>query len=136
MDWYKAYGEINRFNWMILGIFSFISLFKDLSFFIGVLLGGFAIILNFFLLQRTFKKIFQKRNKKLKKKVVIPMYYVRLLALGAFIYYMISSKCVNPIGLLLGLSVVVLSIVIFGIKTIFQIYSDGGKLRWRSTSSF
>ncbi|GEM_PF-645118 len=136
MDWHKAYGEINRFNWIILGILSFISLFKDLSFFMGVLSGGLAIILNFFLLQRTFKKIFQKRNKKLKKKVVILIYYVRLLALGVFIYYMISSKWINPIGLLSGLSVVVLSIVTFGIKAIFQVYSDGGKLRWRSTSSF
>jgi hypothetical protein len=48
--------------------------------------------------------------------MILLWYYVRLLAVGGVLYLIISKQLVDPIGLLVGLSVVVLSIMFTTIR--------------------
>ena len=49
--------------------------------------------------------------------VVLAKYYIRFIISGVIIYFLISNHYVNPIGLFVGLSVVVVSITL---ATVFE----------------
>ena len=77
----------------------------------GVLLGGFISILNFHWMERGLRGLFQKTGHNVKGSVLIK-YYIRLAITAVILYFLISYETVNVIGLLIGLSVVVINIVI------------------------
>jgi len=84
----------------------------------GVILGGFIIIANFKVFQHTICCAFSPQGIMRKKKIsIIAKYYLRLLALGIIIYILITRGWVDPVGLAVGLSTVVISIVSFGISS-------------------
>ena len=118
MDWDKAYHAITKRNWIILFLLSLISYFAmPPSATLGVILGGVVVIINFDLLQNTIRRAFPTNGtEKPKKPVLIIKSYVRLLGLGLVIYLLIKLARVDPIGLAIGLSTVVFSIVSFGIS--------------------
>lgn len=118
MDWDKAYQAITKRNWIILFLLSLISYFAmPPSATLGVILGGVAIIINFDLLQYTIRRAFPTNGtEKLKKPALIIKSYVRLLGLGMVMYLLIKLGRVDPIGLAIGLSTVVFSIISFGIS--------------------
>ena len=79
-----------------------------------------GIIVNFKVLQHTIRRGFSSQGvMNATKFFIILKYYLRLLVLGAIICYLIKRGWVHPIGLAVGLSTVVVSIVSFGIKTAF-----------------
>ena len=43
---------------------------------------------------------------------VLVKYYIRFLVSGAIIFFLLAGRLVNPVGLVLGLSVVVASIIL------------------------
>jgi hypothetical protein len=91
------------------------------SFTLGIILGGFIIIANFKVLQHTIRRGFSSQGvMNASKFIIIVKYYLRLLALGVVICYLIKRGWVDPVGLAVGLSTVVISIVSFGIKTAFK----------------
>lgn len=49
---------------------------------------------------------------------MIAKYYVRFIASGVIIFFLISKHVVNPLGLFIGLSVVVASIIM---ATLFEL---------------
>ena len=118
MDWQKAYGDLKKLNWFTLLIMSLISYFLlSQSLTLGIILGGFIIIANFSLLQHTIRRGFSSEGvMSTTKFFIIVKYYFRLLALGIVIAFLIKRGWVDPVGLALGLSTVVISIVSFGIK--------------------
>lgn len=118
MDWDKAYLSITRRNWIILFLLSLISYFAmSPSVTLGVILGGVAIIINFDLLQSTIRRAFPtKSTEKLKRPTLIIKSYARLLGLGLVMYLLIKLGRVDPVGLAIGLSTVVFSIISFGIS--------------------
>jgi hypothetical protein len=88
----------------------------DHSLTLGIILGGLIIILNFRLFQNTIRRAFSPEGVMEGVKIVIILkYYFRLLALGIVIYVFIAKGGIDPVGLAIGLSTVVISIVSLGI---------------------
>jgi hypothetical protein len=117
MEWRNLYEEIKMLNWLILLILSAVSYFlMSPSWTLGVILGGLLIIANFGVLQHTIRGAFSADGNMIRGKIsIVVKYYFRLLALGVMIYLLITRGWVDAVGLAVGLSTVVLSIVIMGI---------------------
>ena len=124
MDWEIVYKDLRKLNWIVLLILSsFSHLMMSPSLTIGVILGGFIIIANFRIFQNTIRRAFSSEGvMTVSKMVVILKYYFRLLGLGVILYVLITKGWVDPIGLVIGLSTVVISIVSFGINRTLRIY--------------
>jgi hypothetical protein len=111
-------------NWIILAalvIPSFI--FAPFKFALGVLIGGFISILNFHWLGQSLRGIFKNPGGNVKGPVMIK-YYIRLAITAVVLYFLISGNTVHVIGLLVGLSVVVINIIV----TIISIYTKKNSL--------
>jgi hypothetical protein len=104
--------KIEFSNWITLGVILVPSLiFAPLKFSLGVLLGGFISILNFYWMEKGLRGLFQKTGGNVKGPVLIK-YYIRLAITAVVLYFLIAYETVNVIGLLIGLSVVVINIII------------------------
>ena len=80
-------------------------------------MGGFITIANFSFLQHTIRQAFPTDiSGKISKSLVILKSFLRLMGLGVIIFILITRGLVDAIGLTLGLSTVVISIVSFGIS--------------------
>jgi hypothetical protein len=99
-------------NWIILALVFIPSLIlAPIKFSLGVLLGGFISIINFYWMARSLSSIFRNPSGNVKGPVMIK-YYIRLALTAVVLYFLISSDTVNVIGLIIGLSVVVITILI------------------------
>jgi hypothetical protein len=106
-------------NWIILGILTLISFsFMPRKFALGMLLGGFISIVNFHWLVRDLRKAFRSLSEKSNSAVMFK-YYIRFAVTAIALYFIITGDMVDIIGLLIGLSTVVIAIVI----TIIVLYS-------------
>ena len=104
--------KIEFTNWIILAVLFVISLFfASEKFALGVLLGGFISILNFYWMERGLRGLFQKTGGNVKGPVLVK-YYIRLAITAVVLYFLIAFETVNVIGLLIGLSVVVINILV------------------------
>ena len=83
----------------------------------GVLFGGLLVTVNFHLLAKTLKKSLAPPHLS-SHNVVLAKYYLRFLVSGFIIFILIAGHFVNPIGLVVGLSVVVFSILL---ATLYEI---------------
>ncbi|MCK4729223.1 MAG: ATP synthase subunit I [Desulfobacterales bacterium] len=86
----------------------------------GILAGGLIVTINFQLLYRTLKQALTPPHLA-KPRVVLGKYYIRFLASALIIYVLIADHYVNPLGLIIGLSVVVTSIFIATVNEIRKI---------------
>jgi MFS superfamily sulfate permease-like transporter len=112
--------KIEIVNWIILTIIFIPSLiFGTFKFALGVLLGGFISILNFYWMKRSLSRVFEKLSGNVKGAVVFK-YFIRLTLTAIILYFLISSDIVNIIGLVIGLSVVVITIVVTVITTLYK----------------
>ena len=87
----------------------------------GIIFGGLIVTVNFHMLYRTLKKAFTP-PRLTSHNVILAKYYVRFVVSGLIIFFLISNQYVNPIGLFVGLSVVVVSIMLatlFELKNLF-----------------
>ncbi len=96
---------------MLVISFSFLSTYFSM----GVLIGGVLSIISYYWLYRIVKRAITYAPAAAKTMILL-WYYVRLLAVGGVLYLIISKQLVDPIGLLVGLSVVVLSIMFTTIR--------------------
>jgi len=126
MDWEIIYEELKARNWVILLILSSLSYFVlSPAQTLGTILGGLLIIANFKLLQHTIRKAFSSDGRFNAGKVsIIAKYYLRLLVLGIIIFVLIDKGWVDPIGLAIGLSTVVISISVLGISMAKKILKE------------
>jgi hypothetical protein len=109
--------KIEIANWIVLAVIFIISwIFTPFDFYLGVLLGGFISILNFYWMERGLRGIFTNTAAKVKGGVMIK-YYIRLILTAIVLYFLIANATVNIIGLLIGLSVVVINIIVTLITT-------------------
>ena len=109
--------KIEFANWIMLAILFIPALiFAPLKFSLGVLLGGFISILNYYWMERGLRGIFANTAGNVKGPV-IGKYYIRLVLTAIVLFFLISNGTVNVIGLLLGLSVVVINIIVTLITT-------------------
>ena len=98
-------------NWVLLtlaGLLGFLISPPDFAW--GIVGGGLIVTINFHLLYRTLKKALKPPHLA-SHNVVIAKYYIRFVFSGLFLFVLISGHYVNPLGLFIGLSVVVVSIV-------------------------
>jgi hypothetical protein len=99
-------------NWIILGILTLISFFfMPRKFALGMLLGGFISVVNFHWLVRDLRKAFRSLSEKSNSAVMFK-YYIRFAVTAIALYFIITGDIVDIIGLLIGLSTVVIAIVI------------------------
>ncbi|MEW6672537.1 MAG: ATP synthase subunit I [Thermodesulfobacteriota bacterium] len=99
-------------NWILLLIASIAAAsIAKFDFTLGIIAGGLIVTINFHLMYRTLQKTFNRpRIPSLKS--IIARHYVRFMLSAVLIFVLISKHVVDPGGLLIGLSVVVVSIKI------------------------
>jgi hypothetical protein len=108
---------IARANVIMLALFSGIALIAATGdFAMGVIAGGLIVTINFHLLYRTLKRSFTS-PRVASMKMILFKYYVRFTISGLIIFFLVSRHLVDPLGLFIGLSVVVASIIL---GTIFE----------------
>ena len=112
MDIHKRiFRFVTRTNWILFALATLLGavlLPPDYAW--GVFCGGLLVTVNFHLLSRTLKKALTP-SRLSSHNVVLAKYYIRFLISGVIIFLLIWSHFVHPIGLILGLSVVVVSIM-------------------------
>jgi hypothetical protein len=77
----------------------------------GILAGGLIVTINFHLMYRSLKKNLIPPPHLSSAKSVFAKHYLRFVSSIIVIYILISKSYVDPGGLLIGLSVVVMSIL-------------------------
>jgi hypothetical protein len=86
-------------------------LFFKLSFALGIFFGGIIVSVNFHLLARSLKKALTRPELNSHKTALVK-FSVRFIISGLIIFVLIAKQVVHPLGLFIGLSLVVLSIFI------------------------
>lgn len=108
----RILGFVIRSNWVLLALAAVVGpmvFSPDVA--MGLTCGALIVTINFHLLARTLKKGF--RPKRLSSgNVILAKYYVRFLISAVIIFFLISKHLVDPLGLILGLSVVVVSVTL------------------------
>jgi hypothetical protein len=103
---------VTRANWVLTGVVSilgFILLPLDVAY--GILFGGLLVTINFHLLAKTLKNALTPPHLA-SHNMVLAKYYLRFLASGFIIFVLIAGHIVHPVGLVIGLSLVVFSIIL------------------------
>ena len=103
---------VTRSNWILfLAASSLGFLLLPADFARGVLFGGLLVTVNFHLLAGTLRKALTPPHLS-SHNVVIAKYFLRFIGSGFIIFILIAGNFVNPLGLIIGLSVVVFSIML------------------------
>ncbi len=103
---------VTRSNWVLLVSVSLLGLLAaSPPFARGIIFGGLIVTINFHLLAKTLKKALNPQQLT-SPNVVLVKYYIRFIISGVIIFLLIQQHVVNPIGLFIGLSVVVASITL------------------------
>ena len=87
--------------------------FMPWRFTLGIATGGMVILTNFHLLARALKSGLTPGQLTTPMAVIVK-YYLRLLGTAVVLYLLIAYRLVNPFGLILGLSVVVINLTLMG----------------------
>lgn len=83
----------------------------SVDFSLGVLVGGIIVICNFYGFQKALKKIFNQGAAFGKRIAYSFKYLLRITLAGIVLYLVIQHQIVHPLGLITGLSVIVLNIM-------------------------
>lgn len=103
---------VTRTNWILFAAASIAGfVLAPAKFAGGILCGGLLVTANFHLLARTLRKALTPPHLA-SHNVVIAKYFLRFIASGFIIFVLIAGHVVNPLGLIIGLSVVVFSIML------------------------
>jgi hypothetical protein len=112
--------KIETVGWALLALLIVISLpFNSLRLTLGIILGGAISVINFHMLSKNLMNfVIQDMNHI--RAAVIPRYFMRLAATALALYMIISRDIADVIGLVIGLSVIVMDIFITTILTLFN----------------
>jgi len=89
---------------------------KSFSFSLGILLGGLISIFNFYWLHQNLRDTFEHLMDGSKSSILLK-YGVRLAVTAVLLYFIIAYRIADVLGLLLGLSIVIINIVFTVIVT-------------------
>jgi hypothetical protein len=107
--------KIELRNLVILGFMLLVSLLvMPWRFTLGILLGGIISIVNLYWLGRDLRVIFSNLSGKAKSAMMI-RYYIRMGVTAVILFFIITELPVDIIGLLVGLSLVVINIAVTAI---------------------
>jgi len=123
MEWEKLQNILRKLNWVVLLILSSFGYFVMSPFWTaGVVVGGLIAIANFGVLQHTVRRAFSPEGIHQGARFsIVGKYYLRLLALGVIIYVLITRGWIDPVGLVVGLSTVMVSIIGVAIHMVLRI---------------
>jgi len=113
---------VTRANWLVFAVActgGFVLASPDMLW--GILFGGLIVTINFHLLSRTLKKSLTPSNLT-SHNVILAKYYVRFILSGFIIFILISGHYVHPLGLFIGLSVVVASIMLATLRELKNLF--------------
>jgi hypothetical protein len=103
---------VTRSNWILLLVASAVAgIIAKFDVATGILAGGLIVTINFHLMYRSLKKNLIPPPHLSSAKSVFAKHYLRFVSSIIVIYILISKSYVDPGGLLIGLSVVVMSIL-------------------------
>ena len=103
---------VTHANWVLFAAASLLAfVVAPADFARGILFGGLLVTANFHMLARTLKKALTPPHLD-SHNAVLAKYYLRFIASGFIIFVLIAGHIVNPVGLILGLSIVVCSIIL------------------------
>jgi hypothetical protein len=103
---------VTRTNWILFATVSISGfLLFPANYARGLFFGGLLVTVNFHLLARTLKKALTPPHLS-SHNVVIAKYFLRFIVSGFIIFVLIAGHFVHPVGLVIGLSVVVFSIIL------------------------
>lgn len=112
----RLFKFVMRTNWILFSFASMIGLlFMPSDFARGIIFGGLIVTINFHLLYRTLKKAFTPPHLA-SIQAILGKYYIRFIVSGLIIFVLISEHFVDPLGLFIGLSVVVASITLATVR--------------------
>ncbi|RJQ70698.1 MAG: ATP synthase subunit I [Desulfobacteraceae bacterium] len=103
---------ITRANWILLavaGLGGILFLPGDVA--RGIIAGGLIVTVNFHFLSKTLRKSLTPPYLA-SQHTILAKYYIRFIISGIIIFFLIRQHWVNPLGLFIGLSVVVASITL------------------------
>jgi hypothetical protein len=104
--------KIEILNWITLVFFIAVSLlFWSPDFTLGILLGGLISIVSFSWRQRDLKVVFRNLTARAQSSIMF-RYYIRFFVSAVIIYFIITKTTTDVIGLLIGLSIIVISTVL------------------------
>ena len=102
-------------NWFLFVVGTLLGFINTPArFAMGILTGSLLVTLNFHFLRHTLYKALDPSSRKPSRSilgVVLIKYYIRFVISGIVIFALIKGNIVDPLGLILGLSVVVVSIM-------------------------
>jgi len=103
---------VTRANWILCGVVSILGfILWPLDVAYGILFGGLLVTINFHLLAKTLKNALTPPHLA-SHNLILAKYYLRFLASGFIIFVLIAGHIVHPVGLVIGLSLVVFSIIL------------------------
>ena len=103
---------VTRTNWILFIVASIVGfMLFPANYARGVLFGGLLVTVNFHLLSRTLRSALTPSHLS-SHNVVIAKYFMRFIGSGFIIFVLIAGHFVHPVGLIIGLSVVVFSIIL------------------------
>jgi hypothetical protein len=103
---------VTRANWVLTGVVSILGfILLPLAVAYGILFGGLLVTINFHLLAKTLKNALTPPHLA-SHNMILAKYYLRFLASGFIIFVLIAGHIVHPVGLVIGLSLVVFSIIL------------------------
>jgi hypothetical protein len=103
---------VTRSNWILFSVASLLGFaLSSRPVALGILFGGLLVTINFHLLAKTLKKALTPPHLA-SHNLVLAKYYLRFLASGFLIFLLIAGRIVHPVGLVVGLSIVVFSIIL------------------------
>ena len=101
---------MGRLNWLLLiGLTAAGMLFFSPYFAKGLLIGGLIANCSFILLKKDITRALTGPLNAAKGRFLI-MYYIRLTVIALILFSLIKYTAIHPVGLLVGLSTVVISI--------------------------
>lgn len=112
---------VTRSNWILFFVVSTIGLIMtSTEFALGIISGGLLVTVNFHALAKTLRSALTPPYLT-SHRVVITKYYIRFTISGIILFLLISQHIVNPLGLFIGLSVVVASIMMATISELTKL---------------
>lgn len=108
--------RLEQFNWVLLALLASGSfVFFSRKFALGVLAGGILAVANYYLVKRSLRRALDPERQGKTRFLYLLKYGLRFAALGLTIALLLIKGWVSPLGMLLGLSIIVLGIALVAV---------------------
>lgn len=118
--------RLEQFNWVLLALLASGSfVFFSRKFALGVLAGGILAVANYYLVKRSLRRALDPERQGKTRFLYLLQYGLRFAALGLTIALLLIKGWVSPLGMLLGLSIIVLGIALVAVVESRKLFFKG-----------